>query len=149
MKFLVAADLYGSPFMFTTFGTYKFKTTFGGILSLITLGLIILFSFLFGEDFYFRTNPKVIQQIVSPPNYEQIKVNNNNFTLMWRVDNSEFLPVKYEDNFYVVVSYTSRSVNNETNQLWEDYTVLFDRVSCLTLKDTLHPSSKIYNLSDW
>ena len=55
-------DMFGTPAKLKTFGEDSFKTVFGGILTTITTVTIVIFSYLFGTDFYHRENPRVVQQ---------------------------------------------------------------------------------------
>lgn len=66
MKIIEIVDIFGTKFNFTVKKNINYKTFFGGILSLICLGICIDLCFLFGHDFIYRINPKLLNQIVQP-----------------------------------------------------------------------------------
>ena len=58
-KFFKLFDIYGEDFNLRINGQSKFKSSIGGILSMITLGVLIWTVISFGSDFYLRENPKI------------------------------------------------------------------------------------------
>lgn len=59
---LAKIDMYGTSAKLNTFGEESYKTSCGGILSILTVLTTVFFSYLFGTDFYHRENPGVVQQ---------------------------------------------------------------------------------------
>ena len=59
--FLKKIDMFGTPAKLNTFGETSYKTSFGGILTLLTFVTIGFFSYIFGTDFYHRENPRVVE----------------------------------------------------------------------------------------
>ena len=52
-------DIYGSYFSLRINNQAKFKSILGGVLSIITMGVLLFCILSFGEDFYKKKNPKV------------------------------------------------------------------------------------------
>ena len=63
---LNSIDIFGTNFNFTIFKQERFKTFFGGLLSLLSLGISVIFTIFFGRDFFYRTNPKTLIQYKQP-----------------------------------------------------------------------------------
>jgi hypothetical protein len=61
-NFVKFIDIYSNYFQLRINDQAKYKTIIGGIFSLITLGMIIFCFFIFGQDFFEKTNPKVTPQ---------------------------------------------------------------------------------------
>ena len=61
-SFLRKIDMFGTPAKLNTFGQASYKTALGGILTLLAMVTILLFSYLFGTDFYKKENPRVVLQ---------------------------------------------------------------------------------------
>lgn len=58
-------DVFGASFSFTINNSTSIKTLAGGIFSLLTFGFFLFAFIAFGQDFYYKLNPKVlIQQMV-------------------------------------------------------------------------------------
>lgn len=102
-RLLKFGDLFSSAFTFSSFGSPKFGTVAGGILSIILMiaGLII-FVF-FGKDCYTRSNPYTSTQKVVPDDLSFIKVHSNNFTIAFRYE--QYNGDKFEENGFSVVGY--------------------------------------------
>jgi hypothetical protein len=150
MNILATADIYGSPFMFTTFGTYKFKTSFGGILTGLTLVIAVLFSFLFGRDFYFRKNPKIVISEINPKDPVAIPINTTNFTIMFRVDNYDNKPLwDFQKYFYLEWMYGIRRWNDTLKSQESVGALPLDIKLCSELKSILPETAQMYNLDDW
>lgn len=66
MHFISSIDIFGTNFNFTIFKNEKLQTTFGGILSIISLAISVIFTIFFGRDFFYRLNPKTLTQLVQP-----------------------------------------------------------------------------------
>ena len=50
-------DIFGKPFNFTILNYYKYKTTFGGLMSIICSIIIIVFGLIYGQDFIQQKKP--------------------------------------------------------------------------------------------
>jgi hypothetical protein len=58
-KFFKVFDIYGSDFNLRINGQTKFKSAAGGLLSMLTIGVLIWTVVSFGRDFYLRENPRI------------------------------------------------------------------------------------------
>ena len=72
MEFIKTLDIYSSNINFYFNGQEKVRTIPGGILSLLTLIIAFLISFIFGADFYYRTNPKITSETMFSLNYPSL-----------------------------------------------------------------------------
>ena len=61
--FFQSIDMFGTPAKLKTFGETSYKTSFGGVLTLLTFVTVCFFSYIFGTDFYHRENPRVVSNI--------------------------------------------------------------------------------------
>jgi len=97
MKFLTTIKLFdflGPEIKFRIDQNEIFKTFFGGILSLISCGIYLAFFFIFGMDFFFKQNPKVLTQLISPVTEEISKFSlDENFHFAFRLCNFQGLTI--------------------------------------------------------
>jgi len=100
MDILKALDIYGQPISFTIHSEQKFKTFVGSILSLVTLGLAIFFTIIFGSDFFYRTNPKVSVERQVFPKGNLVSVNPFNFNFGYRIYNLANRSESIDDYMY-------------------------------------------------
>ena len=85
-------DMFGLPFSFLTFGADKFKTSLGGLLSLLICCLGIYFIYFFGEDLFYKKNPKVTLNELIHLETKKVEVTNEKFSFMFRLDNGVGTP---------------------------------------------------------
>jgi hypothetical protein len=86
-NFLELIDTYGTRFTFRTQNRDNYKTSLGGIFTFITISIIVVFSFFFGQDFYYGTNPLIYTDTIVPEKYDpSIKVTPENFVIAWRIE---------------------------------------------------------------
>lgn len=120
-------DTYGTLFNFTINRELKFKTFIGGIISLLTFLFIVYTTFLFGEDSFFRRNPKIVfmqEKFLTESN--RLKISNKNLTVAWRIEDSNRKQVLYpNDFFYSSIVYYSSFYSVEKNE-----TLIFKKYSC-------------------
>lgn len=99
MKFLSlikSTDFLGPEMKFRINNQENFKTVFGGFFSILYLIFLSYFFFYFGEDLFFKKNPKVITQNITPlVDYSTKNLSNENFIFAFRVtaNESETLPI--------------------------------------------------------
>ena len=83
-------DIFGTKFNFRMNDNENFKTPLGGVFTIMTISIIIVFAFFFGQDFYYGTNPTVYSTTVEPVKYDPpMQLNPNNFILAWRIENND------------------------------------------------------------
>lgn len=128
-KYLKIIDIFGNSFSFTTFQQEKFKTSIGGFFSFICIIIAIVFSFLFGQDFFYRSNPKVRSQKVIPEMAEKINLSRDVLALPWRIEDDSGIPVNFEGLIYPKLFYFFYDYN-EQNQLTLSKKVTFNLTKC-------------------
>ena len=104
-KVLKYIDQIGKPFQFNISGLETFKTSLGGIISIIwLLGIISLFGY-FGKDLFEKSNPNFIERIDRDDNYTYTSINNSELGISIGIngDNSSVYNLSYFDmNVYIV-----------------------------------------------
>ena len=124
VSFISLIDIFGTAFQFTTFKKEKFKTTLGGILTALCILTIGIFASLFGKDFFFRENPKILQQLVYPANYsDPLILNQQNMPIIWRFDDNDNNPVNFTGILYPKLTHYTY-VNNASGSILIDQTDL-------------------------
>ena len=78
-------DMFGVSFTFNTFGQSKFKTACGGYLTIITLFIVGISIYLFGTDFFHKENPNVTPNQMVQLDSKKVKVPNESFSFMFRL----------------------------------------------------------------
>ena len=110
-------DMFGNLFNFTINKKTKFTTNLGSIFSIITFLIIIITCIIFGSDFYNRINPRVLMQTAIPETVTKVKVSNKNFTISWRIEDSDGLKMDFLDIFYPTIFYYGLELNPITKNL--------------------------------
>jgi hypothetical protein len=104
MLYLKSVDIYASPTLLLTYNQANFKSAIGGIFTIITIIGLIIISFPFGFDFYFRQNPKISFQDYSLKETRFTHGADFTFTFSFfdKTDNNTF---SYENNIFYSVNY--------------------------------------------
>lgn len=112
-NYLMKLDAFGTTFHFTTMNECKFRTPIGAALSIICILLIIIFGFLFGRDFLYKKNPKILTQIMVPDKYnDPFRMSADNFVIPWRITDLNGVPIEFENIFYPVITYYRYETNS-------------------------------------
>ena len=77
----------------------------GGFFSFIFIVIALIFSFLFGQDFFYRINSKIRSQKVFPDFAKKINLSRNVLTLPWRIENDDGEPFKFDGIIYFEISF--------------------------------------------
>jgi len=85
MHVLKTFDYMGPQINFNIRKVPTFKTFLGGIVSLATYIICIVFFIIFGKDLIFKTNPNVISELVTPHEFSKYIISNETF-LAWRIE---------------------------------------------------------------
>jgi hypothetical protein len=85
-EILKAIDIYGSPYNFTIFSEPVYKTTVGGLATILTFFFYIYCFFYFGTDFWLRQNPHFLIEKITLPNYPKYTLNRNDMLIGFRVE---------------------------------------------------------------
>ena len=148
VSFLSQIDMYGSKFHFKTFGDNKTTSSFGGIMTIATILILFLFTYLFGQDFFYRRNPKVTESGSLPGSYSRVQLSNENIVIPWRIEDASAMPVDPSGVLYPIVYYYSSERNPETSE-FETYNYEYLNYypcnsSDITLKDGDLPVGSYY-----
>ncbi len=147
MKYISKIDLFGKEFKFTINGSERFRSTFGGILTIIVAIIVGVLAFFFGQDLYYRRNPKIINEEKTPSTYPPpFKLTNKNLPFMWRIMN--FQGVIQEDISYLNPVLNYRHLNNTITTVVRENKINF--TPCNEIDDT-YPKEfrENYNTSTW
>ncbi len=99
-------DIFGIIFNFSTLGKEKFKTILGSLMTIFCVVAISIFTFFFGQNFYFRENPMVLTQTVLPENYSDLNpLTNENFFFAWRISDDYSATFNHTGKFYPYILY--------------------------------------------
>jgi hypothetical protein len=130
MRYISSIDMYGTTFQFTTNKKTKFRTIMGGILSLITFGVLIAFSFLFGQNFFYRVNPSIVSHIANPEKFPPlIKLTGENLFIPFQIADNNLAPAAFEGIVYPSIYYYKYSKG--ANGVWnQDIFKRMDAVKC-------------------
>ncbi len=107
MKCFKQIDMYGPIFTFTVFHSRHYKTIIGGILTIISIILILLLCFLSGKDFFFKENPKVLISNEKPTKYTIFNLTQNDLLLAWRINDINGNEVNLTGKLYPIFYYFS------------------------------------------
>lgn len=106
MNCLSYFDIYGVPFTFTTFKNKLFKTSIGGAISILCAIVGIVFTFIFGSNFFFRKNPISLSQTVMPAQYDDpFKLNSTSFPIAWSIVDLDNRPVNFTGVIYPIITF--------------------------------------------
>ena len=152
VSYLKNVDIYGLPFSLNTFGQTKFKTTFGGFLSIVTLTIICLCTYLFGTDFWHKENPNVIPDQLVHLVSKKIKIPNERFSFMVSLHDQftkpyldKAFPFKLFGNYFHV-----KKDDNGVSETLCNITTDSDAFSpCSNTKATLNKDLKEGRLDHW
>lgn len=148
MKLIKKFDIFGHQFYFRINEERTYKTYIGGILTIICVAIMVLVTFLFGSDFFDKTNSKILYQTVFPEQYYQIKPQPDNFTIAWRLEDVNGNPVANQDILHGRLEVFNYVLNTTTN-LYDSTSWYFPPTKCSTIK-VLDPNFKAgRNLNDW
>lgn len=78
-RIFLLCDIFGYKPSFLINNSSSFKTTFGALISLLIVGLIITSTWFFGKDVIFRQEPSVIFTTYNDPNPLRINLTDKNF----------------------------------------------------------------------
>ena len=115
MKYIFTLlDIYGTKFHFFINNQTRFKTFFGGILTIILCILIIIAVFIFGKDFFLRKNPSYTYSSISE-NYEKINLKKEKILIAFKILDSKGNQLINNSNYiYPEILYYKSNFNQET-----------------------------------
>jgi hypothetical protein len=150
---LRSIDFFGKPFNFTILNYYKYKTTFGGIMSITCSIMIMIFGIIFGRDFIYKKTPIIIEEKVHPVTYlNPFKLTQDNFIIPWKIssDLEQFLNI--ENKLFITIIYNEFQLNSTGLYLKKHKKVPYSKCNKNNTKfKELSPNLKIeeWNCFDW
>ena len=93
-------DLFGGGFKFIYKSSKRSRTYFGFLLTVIYFIITGIAIFFIGKDFFQRRNPQVALSTEPLKNYEKYPINNQNFSLAFRLEDSNGNKVIFDDFIY-------------------------------------------------
>ena len=130
MKYFKHLDIYGLTFNFTTFQSLYFKTFVGGLLSIISVSLMFIFCFLFGKDFFFKQNPKVLISNEKPTTYQIFNLTQNDLLLAWRINDLYGNEVDVSGKIYPIFYYFSIERNSVSRKIIKSTRISLEYSKC-------------------
>ena len=112
---LRSIDIYGTQFHFTTEYNQKFKTEFGGFLSIISFILIFICSYLFSLNFLYKKNPSITMSNYYNSNNEKISLNDNNIIIPFRIEDYSGSEINFTGILYPKIYYHSELKSNSSS----------------------------------
>jgi hypothetical protein len=132
-------DIYGKSFQFTIFNKNQFHTRFGLWLTISTMFTLLIFSYIFGKDLFFKTNPKIIQETIFRDDFPKLDLSRENLIIPWRFINITAGAVDATGVLYPLFWIDMYTKNKSTNE-FEYKSINLESKNCdsLDIKDALH-----------
>ena len=113
-----AMDIYGMPFNFTIENAPKYRTTMGGVLTLLTLILFIIITIVFGQDFFDQNTPRILSDTRFPDvNSTYYNFSETNFPLYFLFfDDITGEPLDLSDKLYYNFVYSKVTRKDDPNK---------------------------------
>ena len=111
--FLSEIDFFGTHFHFYLNASKKFKTIYGGLLTILTIFIIIACIIFFGSNLFLKTNPTINQENVNE-GYSIIDLKKEKVILAFRMENLDGEFVDFTNKIYPIIYYYSRNENSST-----------------------------------
>ncbi len=150
MNSIKQLDLFGAEFKFNIRGGEKFKTTFGGIMTFSVIVIILILTYFFGYDLYYRRNPLILTELKTPLEYDPpIQIKNKDFPLIWRIKDVRGQTMSSREiNEFLRFKITSIRMNHSKREPPQfDSIIPTDCRNTYLAKDK--EFTKNYNLEDW
>ena len=135
-------DYFSSGPHLTLKNEKNLRTELGGIFSFIILGLVIFFSYSFGNDVFYKKKPKILQNEFLNPIPNRFKIDRENFFLGF---NLEYSNTKHIDDFEKLIRYKA-SIFNYTYKDggdFEEVEINLKLVPCNTIYPDINENNKI------
>ena len=114
-KNLEMVDIFGKKFNFTVFYQKYHKTSFGGVLSLLTVLCTVLITLFFGRDFFYRLNPSYTVENVELSLYPNYQVDSSNLVYGFRLVDKNGNYIKESSFFNFAVIYNQIQIIKNSN----------------------------------
>ena len=90
LSFILQLDIYGTHPRFTINGEKKFNTYIGSFMTIVSIGIIGLFFFMYAEDVIHHTNPKLITTIYNDAQSLERLITGKDFVITLSLQHSNY-----------------------------------------------------------
>jgi hypothetical protein len=112
-RILNTLDTTGVKPQFLLSGKQNYTTTLGGVISLLNIVILGLIIYAFGKNFFERTEPSMIQNIIYPERYPNYTLGVDlNFTYAARLEDIDGNVIKRTDLVYIDFIYLHYEIKN-------------------------------------
>jgi hypothetical protein len=112
-RLLEFMDIYAENIKFSLDGKYKFKSSFGGGLTIVTVVLVTIFSWLIGKDIYYKEKPFYYEQSVSLPEFQKIQLNSTNFPIAFVLSDINANNPDYSKYYNLKINHKTHRINEQ------------------------------------
>ena len=110
---LIKCDAYGTNFHFYVNHHKKYKAIYGGILTILTIILLIISIIVFGSNFFQRKNPTITSSSVNGE-YSIINLKQEKLLIAFRLEDLDGNFMDFSNKIYPRIYYYSRDIDNNT-----------------------------------
>ena len=102
--------MFGVNYTLKTRGEDKFRTAIGGCLTLLTICVISVVSFVFGTDFYYKQNPNVLNNEKDNDKRQELVLDQNEHPFMIRLQANAYIK---EGTIKLLARYSDYRINDQ------------------------------------
>ena len=146
MKCLSNIDIYGTRVDFTLFDDTKYKTSCGGFITILTGILFLICFYYFGKDFYNRTNPHFLRQMITVMDYPIYTLNRNDLFLAVRLEDNN--GNYFNNSGYVEIQYSIKNYMTDSSGNFQSTSNPLEFTNCTMLNLTKMRLETNKNLSE-
>lgn len=112
-------DYYGKSVKFFIYSNLTFTTNIGVCFTIISLLIILVACFLFGQDFYLRQNPRIYSENILSDSIRTTILNPKNFTFAFRFEDAfgNSMNKIFEEKLYFNITYNNIFTENDENSI--------------------------------
>ncbi len=146
---LVMIDIFGTRFNFNINEKEIYKTPLGGFFTLISLGIVVFFTFFFGIDFYYKTNPSIYTNTMVPDRYDDpLLLTPENLVIAWRIEDNHGIRVDFDKIIYPIqhINYYKK---NEINDLENVYSKEIPITKCNKSNAKMKEFTNFHKFDEW
>ena len=117
-------DLYGTQFHWYIGFKKKHYSSYGGIFTILSLIIWILFLTILSMDDFKRTHPIISESTIPPSGYKNIKFGEKKLYIPWRIVDYDENPLDIKGILYPKIFYFSSKYNSDTGKMETNYTLI-------------------------
>jgi len=115
VNILQSLDIFGYRFNFLYKGEIAYKTSFGGLISLISIFTFFFSFFYFGQDFIYRLNPRIFLKQKLADNSYISKIKDLDLVLGFSIDDLDPDDILNNKYFITRAFYSKKSLFNSND----------------------------------